>query len=138
MTGIDPATLADAIAMQPVWLKSWIYLLVATNIASLFFIAKRVDGKWRPRWEALAILLSFFAAGAFMEWLYGQYGYVRLLGLAHLIFWTPAYVWIFSRRKQLIESAAIFGKYLIAYLLINGISLVIDLIDVVRYYTGTA
>ncbi|QJB69170.1 hypothetical protein [Parasphingorhabdus halotolerans] len=138
MTGIDAATLGEAIAMQPLWLKSWMYLLGAINLASIFFVLKRVDGKWRLRLEAIAILISFFAAGAFMEWLYAQYGYVRLLGLAHLIFWTPAYAWIFRKRKQLVASAPVFGKYILAYLVINGISLIIDSIDVVRYFTGTA
>ncbi len=138
MTNIDPATLGEAIAMQPFWLKSWMYLLGATNLVAVFFLAKRVAGKWRPRWEALAILIGFLAAGAFMEWLYEQYGYVRLLGLAHLVFWTPVYVWIFGRRRELVGAYAIFGKYILFYLLMNGISLVIDLIDVIRYFTGTA
>ncbi|VAW00609.1 hypothetical protein MNBD_ALPHA04-1227 [hydrothermal vent metagenome] len=138
MTNIDPATLGEAIAMQPLWLKSWMYLLGATNIAAVFFLAGRKDGKWRLRREAVAILASFLAAGMFMEWLFGQYGYVRLLGLAHLTFWIPAYAWIFSRRRELVGTYRIFGKYILFYLLINGISLVIDLVDVIRYITGTA
>ena len=138
MAGIDPATLSDAIALQPTWLKIWVGILVATNLASVLFLLKRVDGKIRPRWEALAILLSFLAAGTFMEWLYEQYGYVRLLGLAHLVFWTPIYIWIFNRRRELVGTYPVFGKYILFYLLINGISLLIDAVDVIRYFTGTA
>lgn len=134
----DAVSLGEAIAMQPTWLKSWMYLLGATNLAAVIFLAKRVDGKWRPRLEALVILISFLAAATFMEWLFEQYGYVRLLGLAHLVFWTPAYVWILSRRKQLVADFPIFGKYVLFYLLINGISLVIDFVDVVRHFAGSA
>ena len=138
MTGIDPASLGDAIAMQPLWLKSWMYLLGATNIVAIFFLFRRGEKSWTWRPQAWAILASFFAAGIFMEWLYGQYGYVRLLGLAHLVFWTPAYIWILRSRKTIAASAPIFGKYILIYLLINGISLIIDFVDVVRYFTGTA
>ena len=138
MTGAEPATLSEAIALQPGWLLTWIYALVATNLAAVLFIFGRVDGKWKFRLEALAILLSFIAAGSFMEYLYGQYGYVRLLGIAHLVFWTPVYIWIWRRRAEHFPTTTLFGKYLIVYLVVDGISLVIDAIDVVRHFTGFA
>ena len=72
------------------------------------------------------------AAGVYMSWLYEQVGYVRLLGLPHLVFWTPVYVWVLLRRRT-IGTNSLFGKYVLLYLAIAGISLVIDLVDVVRY-----
>jgi len=73
-----------------------------------------------------------------MNWLYDQYGYVRLLGLAHLVFWTPVYGWILMKRRDIADPASAFGKYLIVYLVVDGISLAVDALDVVRYFTGTA
>ena len=110
---------------------------MATNLAAVLFVVGRRDGRWLFRPEALAILIAFFAAASLMEYLYGLYGYVRLLGLAHLLFWTPVYAWIYFRRRPLHPpSQSLFGKYLVVYLVINGISLVIDVVDVTRYFIG--
>lgn len=137
MMNVEPASLSEAIALQPSWLLVWIGILVVTNLAALLFVVGRRDGKWLFRPEAAAILIAFFAAGALMEYLYALHGYVRLLGLAHLVFWTPVYAWIyFSRRKRHPPSRSLFGKYLVLYLVINGLSLVIDAVDVVRYFIG--
>lgn len=134
---IEPATLAEAIALQPAWLLLWLGILVGANLAAVLFVVGRRQDKWLFRPEALAILIAFFAAGSLMEYMYGQYGYVRLLGLAHLVFWTPVYAWIYFKRRALHPpSQSLFGKYLVVYLVISGISLVIDLVDVVRYFVG--
>lgn len=132
---VQPATLSEAIALQPSWLLLWVGILVTTNLAAVLFLFGRKNGKWLFRPEALAILAAFLAAGSLMEYIYGELGYVRLLGLAHLIFWIPAYAWIYFKRRQLHPpSQSLFGKYLLVYLLINGISLVVDAIDVIRYF----
>ena len=70
-----------------------------------------------------------------MEWLYAQVGFVRLLGLAHLVYWTPVYGWILARRHS-IDTTSLFGEYVVLYLIVVGTSLVIDVVDVVRYLLG--
>lgn len=134
MTEDMPATLNEAIAGEPLWLQAWVATLVLVHLAALAFVITRRDGGWRARYQPIAILVSFFLAGAFMSWLYGQVGYVRLLGLAHLIFWTPVYLWVWRTRNA--EAGTIYAKYAIAYLAVAGISLVIDAVDVVRYLLG--
>lgn len=130
-----PATLGEAIATEPAWLQIWVLLLVVTNLAALFFVlGKNTDG-WHVRAEPIAIFVSFFVAGAIMNWMYTEYGYVRLLGLAHLIAWLPVYGWIVTRRNQ-IGFSSVFGKYIHSYLLVAGVSLIIDFIDVIRYLVG--
>ncbi|MFK7842674.1 MAG: hypothetical protein AB8B54_10450 [Sphingorhabdus sp.] len=137
MMAVEPASLSEAIAMQPTWLLIWVGILAATNLASLLFIIGRKNGQWLFRPEALAILMAFLAAGSLMEYMYGQLGYVRLLGLAHLVFWVPVYAWIALKRRALYPpSQSLFGKYLLLYLLVSGISLVIDAVDVVRHFVG--
>jgi hypothetical protein len=130
-----PATLAQAIASQPIWLQAWVMALMGAHLLAIPFIAHRSAEGWRIRPEPIAILVSFLAAAAAMTWLYGQVGYVRLLGIAHLAFWAPVYFWILQRR-QAIGTASLFGKYVLLYLLIAGISLLIDAVDLVRYLVG--
>lgn len=132
---VEPTTLNEAIMMQPTWLRAWLVLLVSTNLAAVLFVVGRRAGKWIFRVEALVILAAFFAAGAYMNYLYAQYGYVRLLGLAHLVFWGPAYAWIWTRR-ELHPRTTLFGKYLLLYFVIDGLSLIIDAVDLVRYFIG--
>jgi hypothetical protein len=130
------ANLGDAImATQPSWLITYLYILVAANLGAIFFIAKRTDKGWRLRFEAIVIIVAFLLAGNFMDYLYAQYGYVRLLGLAHIVFWTPVYAWIFTHRKDY-AATPYFAKFVTFYLVMAGISLFIDIIDVARYLLG--
>lgn len=132
----DYPTLGEAIsATQPGWLLAYLFVLVAANLGAVFFVAKRTDKGWRPRYEAIAIVVAFVLASEFMEYLYQQYGYVRLLGLAHIVFWTPVYAWIFTHRKDY-AATPYFAKFVLFYLVMAGISLSIDLLDVVRYLLG--
>ena len=130
-----PADLNAAIAMQAAWLQAWVMVLVIVNLAAALFLVARQDGKFSIRAEVLAILVSFFAAGAFMSWLYEQLGYVRLLGLPHLVFWLPVYIWLVIKFRRN-EFTPPFKHYLVLYFLVAGISLVLDLVDVFRYLLG--
>ena len=130
-----PADLNAAIAMQPAWLQAWVMVLVIVNLAAAVFLVARRDGKFSVRVEALAILVSFFAAGAAMGWLYQQLGYVRLLGLPHLVFWLPVYAWLVVKFRRN-EFTPPFKHYLLLYFLVAGISLVLDFVDVFRYLLG--
>lgn len=132
-----PATLSEAIALQPTWLRVWINILVVTHLASVVFFLRRIEGKWRIQIEAIAIFTSFFLGAALMEFLYQEYGYARILGLAHLIFWAPVFCWVLIRRTA-ISQGFLWSKYVIAYLVIAGASLIVDVIDVVRHVAGTA
>lgn len=134
----DPATLAEAIVQQPLWQQAWVAILMAANLAAVLFVVRRKAAGWSVSWPALAILGAFVGAAMFMEYLYGQYGYVRLLGLAHLVFWTPVYAWILKQRRTMAPTGSLFAKYLVAYLVIAGISLVVDVVDVARYFAGAA
>ncbi|XOV85807.1 MAG: hypothetical protein ACFHX7_12540 [Pseudomonadota bacterium] len=120
-----PPTLGEAIATEPAWLQAWVMTLVLSNLLAILFVVGRENGKWTVRYEPIAIVASFIAAGVLMGWMYGQFGYVRLLGLAHLVFWTPVYIWVLTRRKA-IGTASLYGKYIVLYLVIAGTSLVID------------
>lgn len=135
MDPASPNNLNQAIATEPMWLQAWVMVLVATNFAALLFAVGRENARWRVRAEALAIVCAFVASAAFMGWLYERVGYVRLLGLAHLLCWGPVWIWIFRRRRA-IGTRTVFGKYVRLYLAIAGASLAIDALDVIRYLAG--
>ena len=131
----SPATLGDAIASEPLWLQSWVGLLILSHLLAIIFVVGREEHGWRVRPVPILIIFSFFGAAVVMNWLYANFGYVRLLGLAHLLVWTPVYAWVLYQRKQ-IGAASLYGKYIHVYLLIAGVSLIIDAVDVIRYLIG--
>jgi len=131
-----PKSLAEAMATEPLWLRTWIQVLIVANLGAVLFVVGRTDGRWRVRPEPIAILVAFAAAGISMGALYEQVGYVRLLGLAHLVFWGPVFAWTLLVRRGLHPRRSAFGVYLRFYLVIAGISLAIDALDVVRYLAG--
>ena len=137
MNEAAPMDFNAAIATQEPWLQAWIMLLVITNLLAVLFVVSKQESGFKVRPEALAILLSFVAAAVFMTWLYNQYGYVRLLGIAHLVFWLPVYVWVLNKYRNS-DYSGWFQRYITLYLVIAGISLVVDFIDVVRYFLGQA
>ena len=116
MDPVMPATLADAIGTEPAWLQAWVLVLGAVHIAAVAFVVGRDQGRWVVRLEPIAVVASSIAAVIVMTWLYGQVGYVRLLGLAHLV---PVYVWILARRRA-IGGRTLFAKWVYAYLSIAG------------------
>jgi hypothetical protein len=134
-TNVMPPTLGDAMASEPLWLQAWLAVLVVTNLLAVLFVVTRRSGRWSVRAEPLAILVAFFASGILMEWLYTQVGYVRLLGLAHLVFWGPVWAWLVTRRAE-IGTSSWFGRYVHLYLVVAGISLAIDTVDVIRHLLG--
>ncbi|MCH8882475.1 MAG: hypothetical protein IIA41_03135 [SAR324 cluster bacterium] len=111
--------------MPKPWL-AWVGLLMAVNmVAPLFFLATP---------EAQLTLLAF-ALGALSQMaIYGKLGWVRLLGVGHLP-WVPLVIWLLFRLSSG-EAAGAFALWLWALIVLNGISLVIDTVEVVRFLRG--
>jgi hypothetical protein len=59
---------------------------------------------------------------------------VRLLGIGHLP-WVPVVLWLRSRTSA-IRTDTLFGHGSWAVIVLDGLSLVIDAIDVGRYVAG--
>ncbi|GJL93962.1 MAG: hypothetical protein DHS20C05_03670 [Hyphococcus sp.] len=123
----DAPMLHDALLMQPLWLQAWVGWMMLVNILGAIIFIRRTEAKW--------VLLAMLGAATFMSWLYAQYGYQRILGLAHVVFWTPLLVYLWSRRKQW-NLSEISGKWLAVLFMTNFTSLIIDYIDVARYLMG--
>ena len=124
-------TLQDAIAHQPTWVRLWLDWLLfgALALPLTLFI-------WRQTQIAALVAIVTGAAGSFgVGWLYGQMGFVKLLGLPHIVFWTPAagYLFLQLRRAELPRWPRWIMTVVLATIVI---SLAFDYTDALRYVLG--
>lgn len=118
--------LMNGMMSYPWWILAWIGCMMVVNTASIAFFknpeAKFILGVWIPN-------------GIFMTVLAEVTGFTRLLGLSHVIWWTPLVIYLFLKRKDF-DLSTVYGKWLVSVLVINSASLVIDYLDVVRWLLG--
>jgi hypothetical protein len=106
---------------------AWLGLLVALNaVAPLFFIRSP---------EAWAALAAVMVGMAIMTAIFAARGFVRLLGLGHAP-WLLLLPWLLWSRLDLHEPGSALRNWLLALLIANSLSLVIDAVDVFRYIRG--
>jgi lysylphosphatidylglycerol synthetase-like protein (DUF2156 family) len=124
-------TLTEAIALQPAWVNYWVtWLLVGAYILPLSLLI------WRQtRIAAIVTLTTSILAAMVMEWLYAQVGFVKLLGLPHVIFWTPTAIFLAWQLKH--KDLSKWPRNIMAIVLLTiTISLAFDYLDVARYILG--
>ena len=111
---------------SPLAVRLWLMLLVAANgVAPLFF--------W-DRCEARIVLGTLMFSGALMMLLTWRFGFTRLLGLGHLP-WFVLLCYLWSRLDAM-PAGTSAGMWVRAVMVLNAISLAIDVIDVIRYARG--
>lgn len=113
-------------AMEFPW-NLWVGLLVLVNMGGGLVFIRTMEGQL-----ALACMMASFLI---MWGIYVKKGFVRLLGLGHLIAWTPQVVWYAQVILQG-EAAGWFLYWLMSVIAVNGLSLVIDFVDVMFYSMG--
>ncbi len=118
--------LARSILKMPLPWLVWVMLLVLVNfLVPLFYIQTL---------EAKLAIVAVLSGAVIQSFIHSKLGFVRLLGLGHL-FWVPLVVWLGFRLADVgVENA--FGVWLASLVLINAVSLVIDVIDVIRFFSG--
>jgi len=62
-------------------------------------------------------------------------GFVRLLGIGHIVVWVPMLLWLVPRLANL-DMGTSFGRWLFAVVALDLVSLAIDFVDVGRYLAG--
>ncbi|KIC09607.1 transmembrane protein [Leisingera sp. ANG-M1] len=124
-------TLEEAIATQPQWGQIWLNVLFVGGfilpLALLIWKPSRIAG-------AVTVAVSLAAAGG-VYWIYGQLGYVRLLGLPHVLLWTPLVIWLWRQRKRP-DMPAWPRRILLAVCAVLAVSLAFDYTDTARYLLG--
>jgi hypothetical protein len=124
-------TFGQAIDLLPLWVRVWLYIFVfgagVLPVVLLF---------WRQSRKAAMVTLAADGAAAIaVSWLFGQLGYVKLLGLPHIIFWTPL-VWFLWREVKRGDMPSWPRRILWMVLAVFVVSLAFDYVDVVRYVLG--
>lgn len=110
----------------PIAVQAWVMLLAASNfVVPLFYLGR--SEAW--------LILGFMAVNAALMFLIaGGVGFVRLMGLGH--FSWLVLLPILLLRLDGIPAADLYGWWIRVTVAINAISLVFDVVDVVRYVKG--
>lgn len=108
---------------QPARVSVWVGVLILANMASILFWAAPL---------AKIIFLTFIISAVCMMVLYSVFGFEKILGAAH-VFWLYLVPFILL---QLEYAGGIFFWYLVVLSLLLIISLVLDAIDLWKYFRG--
>lgn len=119
---------ADMVANSPAWVPVWVNAMVAVLALSIPFSFIRKEARWILLGTALGMAGTIVA--------YSQFGYSRILGIGHVLFWTPTLIYIWSIRERWNVGATWFGKWVVLAGLVMLISLVFDFADVARWLLG--
>lgn len=120
-------TFMSGLNSMPWYWQVWVNLLGLVNFAIPLFFLKRA--------EARAVLGAILCAATLMVALTAATGFTRLLGLAHIVVWVPLMVYLLRRLPD-VPARGFYGLWLRAVVLIDLVSLVIDVSDVIRYLGG--
>ena len=110
----------------PLHWQLWLVLLVTANVVTPFFFLHRP--------EARVVLGTILASMTLMTLLTARFGFTRIVGLGHIL-WIPMLALLFTRLGD-IPAIDAFGIWIRALFALNGLSLVIDAADVIRYIAG--
>ena len=111
---------------MPVHWRLWLMLLITANlIVPLFFISQV---------EAQVVVGVVLASIILTTVLTALSGFTRLLGLGHIL-WIPLLYFLWARLGQNPADSS-FGIWIRVLMTLNGASLVIDTVDVIRYIAG--
>lgn len=117
------------ITRQPEWVQIWMMVMTVVLVGGGLVVSfVRVEARW--------VLAGFVAGGIAMLSLYSQMGYVRLLGLGHVLFWTPVLIYLLRRRDKWRMKETWSGKWIALAAAVMTVSLVFDYTDVARWVLG--
>ena len=121
--------LFEGLLAQPLWLQIWVLWLVVVNSASLAFLGHKAGRIVLGAWLVNIVLMTGLAE---------LNGYNRLLGLSHVLAWTPLLVYLWRRHllQGELAGASLFDRWARVLFATNLASLVVDCVDVVRYLAG--
>lgn len=116
------------VATLPEWVRMWMYwMLGVLGIGGLVAAIFKVEARWA--------LLAFVLALPATMFIGMNFGWNKLWGAAHLVFWTPAAIYMI-RRWPAIDKMSIYGVWYAAALGTMLISLAFDAKDVTEYFLG--
>lgn len=116
----------------PFWVQLWVaVILVPVNLASLGFL-----NTWAGSAAAWALAL---VAVTNLPIMYVEQGLGRLMAIPHLLIWGPLELLLALRLFGFVGAAApdsLEVGFIVVLLIVNGISLICDAIDTLRWCHG--
>ena len=112
--------------IMPIHWQGWLGGLVTANMVVPFFFIHML--------EAQVVLAAAIVGMVIMSIIFNVKGFVRLLGIGHIA-WLPLVFWLWTKLDHA-PADSIFGYWLMAVVVLNSLSLIIDTIDVLRYVKG--
>ncbi len=89
--------------------RVWLGLLVAVNVAGPIYFFESLEAK--------VVLAAFLASVALMTAIFASKGFVRLLGIGHIV-WVPMVPWLWTRLDQ-VGPGDPLGYWIIAVMIMN-------------------
>lgn len=120
--------LIDMNTNSPTWVLVWVNAMVLVLALAIPFAFSYREARWILLGTVLGMIGTIIA--------YAAFGYTRLLGLGHILFWTPTLIYIITVRGRKTYHESLFSRWLIVAALIMGISLAFDVIDLLRWVLG--
>ena len=115
-------------ARSPQWVGIWVNVMIVVLMAAVPFSFIRKEARW--------ILLGTVLGMAGTVIAYAIFGYTRILGIGHILFWTPTVLYMLSWRKNWDVVSTWFGKWIVLACTVMGVSLVFDYSDFARWAAG--
>jgi hypothetical protein len=110
----------------PIAVRLWLLFLMTVNLV--------VPVIYLHRSEARVTLLVFFASFLLMLLITHTSGFTRLLGMGHVL-WIPLGLYLINR-LDVIPAGDAYGTWVRSVIVLNSISLVLDIFDVMRFVRG--
>ncbi len=111
---------------MPIYAQLWVMLLMVFNmVIPLFYLGL---------FEAKLVLAVFMFSAMLMALITSRTGFSRLLGAGHFA-WFPLLAFLLTRLESF-PAEQFTGLWLRGLIVVNMISLVIDVVDVARYMRG--
>ncbi|MFP6584068.1 MAG: hypothetical protein VCD00_16130 [Candidatus Hydrogenedentota bacterium] len=112
---------------MPVGWQLWMYWMMAINTASIVFVKNHV--------AARAVFVVWILNAGCMMLAAEVVGFTRILGLVHVVFWTPLAIYLYKELNDS-EASRAFLIWMRVLLLTIVASLILDYLDVIRYILG--
>ena len=119
---------AEMTANSPRWVLIWVNVMVIILALAIPFSFSYREARWILLGSVLGMLGTVAA--------YGLFGFTRLMGLGHILFWTPTLIYIITVRGWKTYHKTLFSRWMILAAIIIGISLAFDVVDLLRWILG--
>ncbi len=110
----------------PIGWRIWFWLLIIVNFVGPLFFLQHIE----PR----LVLLTYIVAGITIVILHKRLGWVRLLGIGHIL-WIGLLPWLIFHYIAA-QPVGMFGIWLISVICIDVLCFGIDIVDIIRYLFG--